>query len=69
VQRLKFDQESDEDVPDAGVEAVLVENQAKVKEYRSVRRSDGMFMGQVGMQKIQNGKADPKVANKTIIRF
>ena len=66
AQRLNLIQESDEDSLILIVEAVLAENQAKVKEYRSGKKGlMGMFMGQV-MQK-SNGKADPKVATKLLI--
>jgi aspartyl-tRNA(Asn)/glutamyl-tRNA(Gln) amidotransferase subunit B len=50
------------------VEAVLAENETKVKEYRSGKKGlMGMFMGQV-MQKSQ-GKADPKVATKLLLEI
>jgi aspartyl-tRNA(Asn)/glutamyl-tRNA(Gln) amidotransferase subunit B len=68
AQRLNLIQESDEDSLMLVVEAVLAENQAKVKEYRSGKKGlMGMFMGQV-MQK-SNGKADPKVATKLLIEI
>jgi aspartyl-tRNA(Asn)/glutamyl-tRNA(Gln) amidotransferase subunit B len=68
AQRLNLIQESDEDSLILIVEAVLAENQAKVKEYRSGKKGlMGMFMGQV-MQK-SNGKADPKVATKLLIEI
>jgi aspartyl-tRNA(Asn)/glutamyl-tRNA(Gln) amidotransferase subunit B len=68
AQRLNLIQESDEDSLMLVVEAVLEENQAKVKEYRSGKKGlMGMFMGQV-MQK-SNGKADPKVATKLLIEI
>jgi aspartyl-tRNA(Asn)/glutamyl-tRNA(Gln) amidotransferase subunit B len=65
AQRLNLIQESDEDSLMLIVEAVLAENETKVKEYRSGKKGlMGMFMGQV-MQKSQ-GKADPKVATKLL---
>jgi aspartyl-tRNA(Asn)/glutamyl-tRNA(Gln) amidotransferase subunit B len=68
AQRLNLIQESDEDSLMLVVAAVLAENQAKVKEYRSGKKGlMGMFMGQV-MQK-SNGKADPKVATKLLIEI
>jgi len=68
AQRLNLIQESDEDSLMLVVVAVLAENQAKVKEYRSGKKGlMGMFMGQV-MQK-SNGKADPKVATKLLIEI
>jgi aspartyl-tRNA(Asn)/glutamyl-tRNA(Gln) amidotransferase subunit B len=68
AQRLNLIQESDEDSLILVVEAVLAENQAKVKEYRSGKKGlMGMFMGQV-MQK-SKGKADPKVATKLLIEI
>ncbi len=68
AQRLNLIQESDEDSLMLVVEAVLEENQAKVKEYKSGKKGlMGMFMGQV-MQK-SNGKADPKVATKLLIEI
>jgi len=68
AQRLNLIQESDEDSLMLVVEAVLDENQAKVKEYKSGKKGlMGMFMGQV-MQK-SNGKADPKVATKLLIEI
>ncbi len=68
AQRLNLIQESDEDSLMLIVEAVLAENETKVKEYRSGKKGlMGMFMGQV-MQKSQ-GKADPKVATKLLLEI
>jgi aspartyl-tRNA(Asn)/glutamyl-tRNA(Gln) amidotransferase subunit B len=47
------------------IQEVLIQNAAKVQEYKSGKKGlMGMFMGQV-MKKSQ-GKADPKVANKIL---
>lgn len=65
AQRMNLIQESDEGSLKPIVEAVLAENAAKVKQYKSGKKGlMGMFMGQV-MQK-SKGKADPKVATKLL---
>jgi aspartyl-tRNA(Asn)/glutamyl-tRNA(Gln) amidotransferase subunit B len=68
AKRLNLIQESDETSLRPIVEAVISENSAKVKEYRSGKKGlMAMFMGQV-MNKSQ-GKADPKVATKLLIEL
>ncbi|UZD23619.1 Asp-tRNA(Asn)/Glu-tRNA(Gln) amidotransferase subunit GatB [Algoriphagus halophytocola] len=65
AQRMNLIQESDEGSLKPIIEAVLAENAAKVKQYKSGKKGlIGMFMGQV-MQK-SKGKADPKVATKLL---
>ncbi len=65
AQRLNLIQESDEESLRPIVAAILAENPAKVKEYRSGKKGlMGMFMGQV--MKRSNGKADPKVTTKIL---
>lgn len=68
AQELELIQESDEDSLKPIIESVLLENTAKVEEYKSGKKGlIGMFMGQV-MRK-SKGKADPKVANKILTKL
>ncbi|MEX2593257.1 MAG: Asp-tRNA(Asn)/Glu-tRNA(Gln) amidotransferase subunit GatB [Anditalea sp.] len=65
AQELNLIQESDEDSLKPIIESVLLENTAKVEEYKSGKKGlMGMFMGQV--MKKSKGKADPKVASKIL---
>ena len=65
AQELNLIQDSDEDSIKSVIQEVLIQNAAKVQEYKSGKKGlMGMFMGQV-MKKSQ-GKADPKVANKIL---
>lgn len=68
AERLNLIQESNEDSLLLIVKEVLAENEGKVKEYKSGKKGlMGMFMGQV-MQRSQ-GKADPKVTTKLLIKI
>jgi aspartyl-tRNA(Asn)/glutamyl-tRNA(Gln) amidotransferase subunit B len=65
AQELNLIQESNEDSLKPIIESVLLENTAKVEEYKSGKKGlMGMFMGQV--MKKSKGKADPKVASKIL---
>lgn len=65
AQELNLIQDSDESSIKPLIEAVLAENEFKVREYRSGKKGlMGMFMGQV--MKKSKGKADPKLASKIL---
>lgn len=65
AQELNLIQDSNEDSIKPLIEEVLLQNAAKVKEYKSGKKGlMGMFMGQV--MKKSKGKADPKVASKIL---
>ncbi|WP_375583626.1 Asp-tRNA(Asn)/Glu-tRNA(Gln) amidotransferase subunit GatB [Cyclobacterium xiamenense] len=65
AQELNLIQDSDESSIKPLIEAVLAENEIKVREYRSGKKGlMGMFMGQV--MKKSKGKADPKLASKIL---
>jgi aspartyl-tRNA(Asn)/glutamyl-tRNA(Gln) amidotransferase subunit B len=67
AQSLDLIQDSNESVIIDIIEQVIHEHPVKVKEYKSGKNGIlGMFMGEV--MKRSKGKADPKVANRLLIK-
>ena len=67
AQKNNLIQESNTDYINKVVEESLKKYPEKVKEYKSGKKGlIGLFMGEI--MKISKGKADPKLANKILIK-